>query len=322
MEHLAKYAYYNSSKQDKRTNSTKLEVVMVILPAGVAIIGAGLAVSLETVLRLIDIEKSETALALALHRQNIPCTIYESRSNEATEVASGVVLTPNRLRILDDLVVLSRIKDRCWLADHRTYKNDEDVTTRKTLAANEDLYGFKDHRLWRRILLMEMKIMLEERCIDIVYKARFGGIIAEDETGVHFLINGEIKRASMLIGTDGTVSTVRKYIDPDIRPEYTGTVGALAHIRRDSVRWPYADYEPQFTLQGKPGAFFTMPEDPKAEHVMVGMQVQRPEQARAEWDALCWQICFVAATMSGMIRLSRLSTKCVWRRSQYTYGHS
>lgn len=90
----------------------------------------------------------------------------------------------------------------------------------------------------------------------------------------------------MLIGSDGIYSSVRKYISPEIRPEYTGMLGLISHIRRDSVKWPYADYEPAFTMQGKSGAFFTMPEDPEAKDIMVAMQLKHPDQSRAEWEAL------------------------------------
>ncbi|KAK5088825.1 hypothetical protein LTR05_003047 [Lithohypha guttulata] len=227
-----------------------------------------------------------TALALALHEENIPCQIFESRSKEAEDNQSGVVLTPNGLQVLDALGVFSRITDRSWKSEFRTYKNDKDETTRKTLIANEQLYGYKNHRLWRKILLTEMKLMLEERNINIKYNSRFDGVSQESDTSVSFRINGEIKHTSMLVGADGIFSTVRKYIDAETRPQYTGIVGNLAHIRRDTVKWPYSDYEPACTIQGKPGAFFIMPEDPQAKEIMVGMQVRLPENSRAEWDAL------------------------------------
>lgn len=118
------------------------------------------------------------------------------------------------------------------------------------------------------------------------YKCKFDSIIEDNDNEVVFSVSGEIKRTSMLVGTDGIFSSVRKYIHPDVQPEYTGVIGTLAHIHRNAVRWPYPDYEPACTIQGKPGAFFMMPEDPEAKEVMVGMQVRRPESNRAEWEAL------------------------------------
>ena len=128
--------------------------------------------------------------------------------------------------------------------------------------------------------------MLRERGVQIHYDSRFDGIVDDNDHGVTFQINGATHHASMLVGADGIFSTVRRYLEPAVQPEYTGTVGALAHIRRDTVNWPYADFEPACTIQGTPGAFFTMPEDPEAHEIMVGMQVRLPEHTRAEWDAL------------------------------------
>lgn len=196
------------------------------------------------------------------------------------------MITPNGLRVLEALGVFSRITDRCWKSEFRTYKDSNDQTTRKTLITNEALYGYKNHRIWRKLLLAEMKLMLKERNVAINYNSRFDGIVSDSDQGVDFRINGEVKHASMLVGADGIFSSVRKYLDPSIAPEFTGTIGNLAHIQRDTVKWPYPDYEPACTIQGKPGAFFMMPEDPEAKEIMVGMQIQRPESNRAEWDAL------------------------------------
>lgn len=128
--------------------------------------------------------------------------------------------------------------------------------------------------------------MLTERGVAIHYNSRYGSITEDNESEVKFSINGETRGTSMLVGTDGIFSSVRKYLHPDVQPEYTGVIGTLAHIHRDAVKWPYPDYEPACTIQGKSGAFFMMPEDPEAKEVMVGMQVRRPESNRAEWDAL------------------------------------
>lgn len=227
-----------------------------------------------------------TALALALHQISIPCRIFESRSVDAPELASGVVLTPNGLHVLDTLGILGRIKSRCWQSEFRTYKNDKDETTRKTVIANEELYGYKNHRLYRRVLLKEMKTMLEELAIPIVYNAKYEGIVTETDHEVVFRINGKEEQTSLLVGADGIYSSVRNYLSPYIVPEYTGVVGVLAHIDRSTVEWPYPEYEKACTIQGKPGAFFMIPEVADGSEIMVGMQVNYPEQTRAEWEKL------------------------------------
>ncbi|KAK4565343.1 hypothetical protein LTR86_003960 [Recurvomyces mirabilis] len=226
------------------------------------------------------------ALALALTAHDIPITIYEARGPGADTLTSGVVLTPNGLHVLDRLGVFDRIKDRCWISTHRTFKDRKDHTARKVVVAAKELYGYHNHRLWRKVLLDEMKEMLSERGITINYNSKFSGFESDTHQGVTFLINDSLQSASLLIASDGLHSTIRHYLAPEIGPEYTGTIGILAHIPHSSVSWPYADYEKNATIQDKPGAIFFLPEDAEGKDLMIGLQVQYPEQSRDDLERL------------------------------------
>lgn len=132
-----------------------------------------------------------------------------------------------------------------------------------------------------------MRLMLKERGVTIHYNAKFGGIISETDEGVAFHINEQVVDTSLLNGSDGIYSTVRKYLVPGIEPEYTGLVGVLSHIPWKSVAWPYPEYERNATIQGMPGAIFWIAEDPRDEpDIMIGIQVQYPEQSRKDLDEL------------------------------------
>lgn len=237
----------------------------------VAVIGAGLG---------------GCAVAVALSKQGIPVTVYESRPKNSEVLHSGVVLSPNGLRVLDRLGLYSRIKDKCYTSNYRTFKNDRDETVKKVISADATLHGFCNHRLWRSVLLDEMKAMLDKQGVTIEYDARFEGITLEDEHGVNFLVNNTKHSASLLIASDGIHSTVRTYVAPHVEPYYTGTTGVIAHVPRASVAWPYEDYERNATIQGKPSAIFFIPEDPEAKTIMTGIQVNYPEQSRADLDRL------------------------------------
>ena len=156
-------------------------------------------------------------------------TLYESRPSDHDVFHSGVILTPNALRILDRLGILARIQDRCYKTTHRVFKNRIDETVRKTLITNESLYGYSNHRLWRKVLLDEMRQMLAEHSINIEYDSKFNGIISDDSNGVTFLINDISHQASLLIGSDGIYSSVRKHIAPDTDLSSINTIniGAL-----------------------------------------------------------------------------------------------
>lgn len=212
--------------------------------------------------------------------------VYESRSSDAPAIASGVILTPNGLLILDRLGVLARIKSRCYVTTHRVFKNGKDETIRKSQTSGEPLYEYANHRIWRSILLDEMKQMLAERSVRIQYSAKFNCIVSDTADGVDFRMNNEILRASLLVGMDGIYSTVRKHLAPDVTPEYTGTVAVLSHIKRASVSWPYDDYELNATIQDKPGAIFFIAEDPRGEDIMIGKQKKSPEYSRDQLERL------------------------------------
>lgn len=237
----------------------------------IAVIGAGLG---------------GCAAALALSKQGIPVQVYESRSNHSKVLHSGVVLSPNGLRVLDHLGVYDRIKDKCYTSNYRTFKNDRDETVKKVISADAALHGFCNHRLWRSILLDEMKAMLAEQGVAIHYDAKFEGIDSENKDGVTFSVSGSQQASSLLIASDGIHSTVRKHIAPDIEPYYTGTTGVLCHVPRAAVDWPCEEYERNATIQGKPSAIFFIPEDPQARVIMTGIQVHYPEQSRTDLDQL------------------------------------
>ncbi|KIX93888.1 uncharacterized protein Z520_10513 [Fonsecaea multimorphosa CBS 102226] len=246
--------------------------------SSVAIIGAGLT-------------GLSITLSLLHHHLYNPSdiAIYDLRHPDTPDPAnsSGVVLTPNGLRVLDSLGVLPRISSRCWLSEYRTYKNERDETTRKTLITNETLYGYKNHRLWRRILVETMLGMVRERGVRVCWGARFEGVVSEGEEGVTFNVDGRVESAGMLIGADGIHSSVRKYVNPDDPgPEYTGIAGVLSHIPWTSVEWPYENYERACTIQGRPGALVLMPEDREGSIVMVAMQVSMEDRSRDKWEAL------------------------------------
>ncbi|CAK4024983.1 FAD NAD(P)-binding domain-containing [Lecanosticta acicola] len=243
----------------------------------VAIIGAGLG---------------GCTLAIALAQKNIPVTVYEARPESTTPggfsgIASGVLLTPNGLRVLDNLGIYSRIKDRCYVPTHRILKNDQDETTKKVEHGELGPDGFRNHRIWRSLLLDEMRTMLKERGVPVHYGSRFNGFVSENaERGVAFRINDEEQTASLLIGSDGIYSSVRKYVAPTVGPEYTGLMAILSHIPYASVEWPYEDYEKNATIQSKPGAILWIAEDPEGKDLMIGKQFHYPQQSRQDLEAL------------------------------------
>ncbi len=242
-------------------------------PSKVAIIGAGL---------------SGLSFALALHKFGIPSTIWEVRSNGFVQ-GGAIMLSPNALRILDAIGVYERIRNKGFHFQTLTFKDEHDETTDVYYFGHEQLYGYKAFRVYRQILIDELKLMLEERGIEIKYERKFTHIVVETSEKVEFAFeDGSISTASLLIGADGIHSTLRKALYPTVQPKYLGFVGMTSAMQTSKLRFPRdnPNYPLPVAIAGKPGAFVIAPQDVDGSEVLIGTQGAFPEQDRAGWSNL------------------------------------
>ncbi|KAF5722643.1 kynurenine 3-monooxygenase [Fusarium mundagurra] len=245
---------------------------------GVAIIGAGLG---------------GTALALALHRQSIPCRIFEARAADSDILSSGVTLTPNGCRVLDELGILSRLEDKSYICEYTATKDADDNTVRKMRIASD---AYPCYRLYRLALLKEMKAALAERKVTIFYGLKFEKVISDTSEGVVFQVGDRTESAAMVIGSDGIHSTLRRHIT-DLVPVYTNLLCVYGHIPTESVKWPDQDFPAGCTILGKPGGLFMVPEVADGSDLMVGTQFAYPEADRKGWESLASDPASLAALL-------------------------
>jgi 2-polyprenyl-6-methoxyphenol hydroxylase-like FAD-dependent oxidoreductase len=244
-------------------------------PKRVGIIGAGLA---------------GLTLAISLHRQGVQCKIYELR--QPTVATSGaLILSPNALRILDILGLYERLYKKGYNFETIEYKNHDQVTTDYYYLGSEKLYGYKALRIYRQVLLTELRAEVKNLDIPITYGVKFSHIISEDGNGVSFAFtDGTHVTADILAGTDGIHSTVRKYIAPEVVPEYSGSVAVTCALARNVLEYPSnisaKDYPMPVAIHDKNGAFVMAPQNIEGSEVLAGTQRAYPEQDRAGWDAL------------------------------------
>lgn len=224
-------------------------------------------------------------MAIALHQRSISCRIYEARSEDSRAIGSGVTLGPNGCRVLDKLGLLKQVALRCFRSEVHELKDAEGNTTGNSNPVTEQLYGYKNHRLYRQALIDEMKVKLKECGIPVEYNAKFEKVVDETDGSVTFLINGRLERATLLIGSDGINSTVRKYVTSEL-PEYMGLASVYGHVLTDTVQWPSKTFNKNSTIQDNPGALFMAPEVPDGSELMVGRQFAHPPLDRANWEAL------------------------------------
>lgn len=247
----------------------------------IAIIGAGL---------------TGLALALALHDQSIPSTIYEARP-ASLDIGGAIMLSPNALKVLDRLGVYERIRPEGYEFENlyfRTQEHDQLVDTFEF--GNERKYGYKALRVYRRVLIREMLGLIEEKNkkddgirIDIQYGKKFTKIISETDSDVQWEFeDGTSGRATFLVGADGIHSRVRKHLHPDIQPRFTNMVGVTAAVPTDQLHLPdgYQHQLPVTIMNKKYGAFVIAPQLPDGSEVLIGKQRKAPELDREGWNRL------------------------------------
>src|SRR6202012_3656671 len=202
-------------------------------------------------------------LALALNKFGIPSKLVELRMPDY-DFGGAIMLSPNALRVLDALDAYRRIRSKGFSFQTLTFKNDRDLaTTGQYYFGDEEMYGYDALRIYRSVLIAELRAMVQEKGIAIGDGRKVSHIVSEAEGGVMFAFaDGTTETASLLIGADGIHSKVRKYIAPDIVPLYSGSPGFTYAFPRATLRLP-KDIEVPFpvSIHGTAGAYVLAPQN-------------------------------------------------------------
>lgn len=196
------------------------------------------------------------------------------------------MLSPNALRILDNLGVYERIRTKGYNFETLTVKSADGETTGHYSFGSEKMYGYKGLRVYRQVILEELHAMIKEKDIPIYFEKKFTKILSENIDGVTIQFeDGATETADILIGADGIHSTIRRYIVP-VTAKYIGFLAITSSIPTSKLRLPSSDYQLPVSISAKPGAFVIAPQNVNGEEVLVGTQRAYPEQDRAGWDTL------------------------------------
>ncbi|GKZ21599.1 hypothetical protein AbraIFM66951_005195 [Aspergillus brasiliensis] len=237
----------------------------------VAIIGAGL---------------SGLALALSLHQQSIPCTLYEARS-APLNIGGAIMLSPNALRILDTLGVYTRIRSEAYDFDHLYFRSPANTPLDTYEFGGADKYGYSGMRIYRHVLIRELSAMVTEAGIPIHYHKKFNRVISETSSNITWeFTDGTVSTASCLVGADGIHSAVRKYLYPDLEPKFMNAMAVTAAVPTAQLA-PLEGYDLPVTIMNKThGAFVIAPQLRDGSEVLIGRQKRSAQLDREGWSKL------------------------------------
>ncbi|KAL2808287.1 hypothetical protein BJX63DRAFT_409749 [Aspergillus granulosus] len=241
------------------------------MPTHVAIIGAGL---------------SGLTLALSLHQNGIPCTLYEARS-APLNIGGAIMLSPNALRILNSLGVYNRIKSEGYSFDTLYFRSPDDKPLDTFEFGSEERYGHSGLRVYRHVLIRELSAMVVDAGVPIHYHKKFTQVLEEHDTGVKWeFADGTVGTATCLVGADGIHSKVRSYLYPDLQPTFTHTMAVTAAVPTAQLKVPAGYGLPVTILNKTHGAFVIAPQQADGSEVLIGRQKHARQLDREGWDKL------------------------------------
>ena len=240
------------------------------MPNEISIIGAGIA---------------GLTLALSLHTQNLPCSIYESRPSPQN-IGGAVMLSPNSLKLFDDMGIYNDLKQLRYSFDTLCFRDLAGDLKETYPFGSVEKYGYSGLRVYRYQLIDLLLEKIDAAKIPIHYNQKFSHVVSESEGTVTWqLIDGTTKTSSLLIGADGIHSRVRKHMYPELSPKFTGMVGITAAVPTANLRLPSPDYKMPVTIMSPShGAFVITPQKQDGSEVLIGKQKRMSELPRSGWD--------------------------------------
>lgn len=187
------------------------------------------------------------------------------------------MLSPNALKVLDALDVYQPLRLRSYEFDTLHFrKSDEAMTPVDTFEFGSTAkYGYQALRVYRYEIIEVLHELIRAKSgISIKYGKKFARVLSETTNeGVTWAFTDDTQAsASLLIGTDGIHSQVRKYLYHDLEPRFTNGIGVTAAVPTAQLQLP-ADVETPLTvMNNKHGAFVVAQQLRDGSEVLIGKQ--------------------------------------------------
>jgi 2-polyprenyl-6-methoxyphenol hydroxylase-like FAD-dependent oxidoreductase len=181
------------------------------------------------------------AAAIALRQAGHDAEVYEQTANYQ-RVGADINLTPNAVRALDSLGVVSTLKETAAQPTHRIsrmWDTGEETSRLEMSDAAEEKYGAPQLTIHRADLLDAFRQQLPEAAIKLGHRAEAIEDI-EKKPRVRFT-NGKTETFDVLVGADGIHSLVRTTLFGPDQPKFTGLVSYRSVVDRNKLSLPNLD---------------------------------------------------------------------------------
>ena len=153
---------------------------------------------------------------------------------------------------------------------------------------NRERYGFKACRVARGIVRETLLDMVHEQHIDIKYGVKVMEVQENDEKSrvILTLSDSNIEEADLVIGADGLHSRLRKYIDPNAIPRFSGQMGLGGPVDADKLEKISNGMYMPCMLLGKYNSFALMPCTSDGDKIGVFATIEANDRSREQWNSL------------------------------------
>lgn len=196
------------------------------------------------------------------------------------------MLSPNSLKILDQLGVYSRVVAQGFEFETVKFAEVDGRITDQQYLGSKEVFGYKALRIYRNAILKALKTICEERGARIEYSKKFTSIVSEtpSEATIEFA-DGTRSTHSLVLAADGIHSKVRTAILPNSNPVYTGILvvaGAVPLSALAPTNLPLQQPIAESVEGGQPPMLIA-PQNPEGTDFLAGTQRRYPEQDREGW---------------------------------------
>ncbi|MFD7813930.1 FAD-dependent monooxygenase [Streptomyces sp. NPDC059785] len=195
------------------------------------------------------------AAAAFLHRAGLDVTVHEQAA-VLKEIGAGLVLAPNAVRLLRHLDVaddaLRRAVPLDWGWEFRRWQDGTVLSVERLEGVCERLYGERTYTMHRAHLLDALRSAVPDRAVRL--GSRCTGVEARGHGVRLSFADGTSTDADIVVGADGTHSTVRDTVAEPTEPRISGLCAFRTVVPAASA--PAFALRPAQTIWLGPGRHF------------------------------------------------------------------